>query len=289
MAFDAGKKAEEIEELAQQRLDTTDATKGQEIQNKLHDELLHMDPSQRRAVLTELKNRYDNHSWDTLPVPKELVDERGVVVGIGFRASHLDFKSGPGSFDTLLFGTEPKSAYEPKSEDQDITNVKWDRYTAKIISQDISAKDGTYSGHEEFDPDTGKIKSRDITKRDGSKEHHEFDPNTGVIKSRDITNGDGSTDHIEFDADGRMKLYEGRNAWDGQLARRQEFKYDLAAGIQSIDTTDFGVDGSRTHRYEEPYRGHEDRDIATGLPVGQGWVVEDDPKTGKPKEHPAKN
>jgi len=279
MPFDAAKEAEKIEQLAKERLDTSDATKGQEIASKLSAELMNLDRSQLRAVLTELKSKYNNSSWDTLPVPQEITDERGVVVGIGFRASHLDFSSGPGRFDTLFSGVEPKSAYEPKSDRMNITNVQWDRYSGKITSQDISAKDGSVKGHEEYDSDTGKIKSRDLTYSDGRKEHWTFDPKTEKPQVIDTLLPDAK-ERTEFDANGRPKLFESRDAKDGHLAFRQEHTYDTAAGIEYIDMT--YSDGSRARQQLDLNTGKLKSVDTTGTD-GSKKHVEYDQETGKPK------
>lgn len=90
MTFDAAKEATKIENMAKTSLDAKSSDSIQASVN-LAQELLSLTPQQRQEVAKSLTAQYDNHSWDTLPIPKIEYDKSGQVTAIDFTASSLDF------------------------------------------------------------------------------------------------------------------------------------------------------------------------------------------------------
>ncbi|MBS1952582.1 MAG: hypothetical protein JST89_00205 [Cyanobacteria bacterium SZAS-4] len=92
MTFDAAKEATKIENMAKTSLDAKSSDSIQASVN-LAQELLSLTPQQRQEVAKSLTAQYDNHSFDTLPIPKIEYDKSGQVTAIDFSASALDFNN----------------------------------------------------------------------------------------------------------------------------------------------------------------------------------------------------
>jgi len=87
MAFNAEAKADELEQLAHQRLNSDDTD--HQLAHRLVDEWLSLDQAQQGAVAGKLMEKYDNSSLTRDPLPMS-ISENGNVVGINFRRSALD-------------------------------------------------------------------------------------------------------------------------------------------------------------------------------------------------------
>jgi hypothetical protein len=92
MTFDARKEARTFEDLAKNRIDTTD---GLNANMALAKEWANLSQSERNITGQALMHDYSNHNWDGLPKPVINLDADGNCNSIDFKASNLDFHKGP--------------------------------------------------------------------------------------------------------------------------------------------------------------------------------------------------
>jgi len=91
MTFDAHKEATTLENLAKDRLDTTD---GLAANMALAKEWGNLSQSERNITAQSLVKDYDNNCLNGLPKPTIHLDADGNCNSIDFKASHLDFHKG---------------------------------------------------------------------------------------------------------------------------------------------------------------------------------------------------
>jgi|GEM_PF-2684233 len=106
-AFNADKEAEKIEHLAKERLDTSNGffshssrEKSIAAAERLAQEWSSLSFSERVDTANAL-DKYDNHSFDSLPRPYLLSDKENKFIGIEFYAAALDWHSGPNTVRLL--------------------------------------------------------------------------------------------------------------------------------------------------------------------------------------------
>jgi|AGTN01.2.fsa_nt_gi hypothetical protein len=88
--------AETLEKLAENRLDTTNATKGAETSKEMANLWGSLNQDERNAVWVSLLTRSDeNGQLSGRPAPTLLRDMEGKITGLNFEAGSLDFSPGP--------------------------------------------------------------------------------------------------------------------------------------------------------------------------------------------------
>ncbi|CAN5272950.1 hypothetical protein BH11CYA1_BH11CYA1_50600 [soil metagenome] len=96
MHFDVNKEADKIESMAKERIDTKDTgnnSAADKLSAELNKEWGSLNKEQKNLVAGVIVDKYNNHDWDSLPIPSVEIDTKGNCLGINFKASALDFGS----------------------------------------------------------------------------------------------------------------------------------------------------------------------------------------------------
>jgi hypothetical protein len=133
MYFEASKEATKIETMAKERIDTDDS-KSKTVSRELTEEWMSLSPKERNLVAQALEDKYQNNSFDALPIPSVERDGVGQCTSITFCASDLDMNHGPHEIQLKSFspsgGGKEVDLLSSTGGDSDLHTLDWVAYEA---------------------------------------------------------------------------------------------------------------------------------------------------------------